>query len=163
LLIKGGDFIKGEVIDPQRLDRDVERAGCPQARRVAASRRLVVPHIPQPAQHDRGRERLGTGGEAVAKLAQHADQRLTVQRVDLVEEQYERQRALYRPVLQCLEDLRARGRIGPRVRWHEPWLETLPARRPADGGQDLRAGGAIVVPGGLGSLAREPKSDVAPL
>ena len=95
--VERAQLFPGEVADAQGGDLDVERARGAHALGIPTARGLVVAHVAETAEDDRGGEIPGAARESGAKLAQHAEQALAAQGVDLVEEEDERPRARARP------------------------------------------------------------------
>ncbi len=132
LAVQGTHLVGSEVTQPQRLHLDIERARRSQPRRIAPRGDLIVTNVAQAAQGDRSREIVRPASIAVTKLAEHADQRLPPQRVDLVDEQHQRPRTALRPRPQP-------GREQRSVRHHRP------GGRPKIGGQRVVGGSPDLV------------------
>ena len=80
---------RGEVAQAHRLGGDVERAAAGH-RLAGTGADAVVAQVPHPAQHDALREAGGTLLVAGAELAQHRQQGVAHQRVDLIHQQHQR-------------------------------------------------------------------------
>ena len=100
-----------EVAQPQRRGGDVERA--------AGGAHAVVAQVAHAGQHHAVRKALRAPGVAGAELLQHRQQRITHQRVDLVDQQYQRSRRRLRPArqrfAQGLVRTDSRQNVGPDV------------------------------------------------
>ena len=104
-----------EVAHANRLRRNVERAAAGDD--LAGARPdAVVADVAHAAQHHALREALGALLVAGAELAQHREQGVADQRVDLVHQQHQRRRVRHAPAgeqpLQCV----VRPRLGQNVR-----------------------------------------------
>lgn len=155
LPVQLGDLGRGEVAQPQRRHLDVERTRRTKAPRIPARGRLVVTHIPQPAQHHRMREAATADSEAIAQLAQHTAQALPPQRVDLVEEQHQRTRTAPHPLSQPPREPGPWHRVGPGGGGRELITKAGGLRGPPNRLQHQQLGLTVVLPGHLPALARE--------
>ena len=106
----------GEVPHAKRLRRDVEGAAAGDD--IAGARPdAVVADVAHSAQHHALREAFGALLVAGAELAQHREQGVADQRVDLVDQQHQRRRVRYAPAgeqyLQCVFRPRLRQDVRP--------------------------------------------------
>jgi hypothetical protein len=94
--ICGSDLVVGEVAQGERVGLDVERA---RGRRLlaAAGSELVVAHVLQSHEREGVGESRRPVAVAVADLAEDGAQGLTLERVDLVEEDHQGPRRRARP------------------------------------------------------------------
>lgn len=119
LAVELGDLVCGKVGKGERLDLDVERRGGAQALNVGSHLQSVVAHVPQ-ADEGHG---LGEGARPVGiagpKLAEDRDQDVVHERVDLVQEENYRQRALPGPASQKIEQARLGRSVGVGIRRKE--------------------------------------------
>ena len=126
-----------EVAQAQRLRGDVERAA---ARDDLARTRTdaVVADVAHAAQHDALREARRALLVIGAKLAQHREQGVAHQRVDLVDQQHQRRRVRFAPA----GEERPKGVFRPRLRQHvrpDP-VGIVVARLPRPRGQAAQDG-----------------------
>ena len=151
---QGLDIVWREVAEPQGLGADVE--GTPSGDDRVLGRRLdpIVAHVPDAAQDDALRETPRAFRIAGAELAQHRDQRVADQRVDLVEHEDQRSGARLAPTRQQFAQgvVRAGGveNVGPDL-GDESVVERL-ARASCQGAQDGAYRGADVLSRRLPSL-----------
>ena len=96
------NLLFGEIAEPKGLGLDVECAAAEHHSVLGAGVDAVVSHVAHPAQHDAVRESVRTLVVAGAKLAQHRQQRVADQRVDLVDQQHQRERVGHAPARQRL-------------------------------------------------------------
>ncbi len=158
LAVEHGHLVQGEVSQPQRLQFDVERARGPETGRVAPGCRFIVADVAQAAQRDRRGEVARPAAVAVAELAENADQTLTAQSVDLVEEQHQGPRADLRPRPQRLDEEGAFRRLRPRRRAKIRRQRVLGAR--PDPVEDAAGRGGVIVARRAADLAGEPQRRV---
>ena len=112
---QGAGLRFGEVAHAKRLRRDVERAAAGDD--LAGARPdAVVADVAHPAQHHALREASGTLLVAGTELAQHREQGVTDQRVDLVHQQHQRHRVRHAPAGEHLPQGVVGARPGERVR-----------------------------------------------
>lgn len=161
LAVERSHLFQGEIAQAVRLDLDVERARQADARRAAPRGQLVVAHITNSTQDHGPREVSRAIRKPGPELAEHADQALADERVDLVKEQHHGPRARRRPSFEgSREELSVRS-VGERRR-----LELrgeVAIRHLADREEDLAHGSAVVVPGDGGLFAREVERRVPAL
>ena len=91
-----------EVAQAQRFGLDVERAAAHDDRVLGAGVDAVVADVTHAAQHDALRKAGGTPVVAGPQLAEHGDQRVADQSVDLVDQQHYRFRLRLAPARQRL-------------------------------------------------------------
>ena len=96
------NLVVREVAQAQRLGLHVERAAAGDDRLLGARPDAVVAHVPHAAQDDALRKGRRAPDVARSQLAQHREQRIAHQRVDLVDEQHRRPRVGLRPAAQRL-------------------------------------------------------------
>ena len=98
-----------EIAQPERFGLDVERAAAPDLLVPGGRPNAVIPHVAHAAEHDALQECARTEVVAIAELAEHGEQRVAHQRIDLVDQQNERPCVRLRPLGKDL----CEGRMGP--------------------------------------------------
>ena len=130
-----------EVAEAQRLGGDVERAAAGD-HLPAAGTDPVVANIPNPAQHDAGGEAFGALLVAGAQLAQHREQGVAHQRIDLVHQQHQRRGVGHAPMLddiaQRVVGFRCRETVLPRLAQRFVAQQRSPRRHHAENGANAR-------------------------
>ena len=91
ILCQPARFLSGEVAQAQEFRRDVKRAAAGD-HLAGAGLDAVVPDVADAAEHDAVREAPGPLLVAGAQLAQHGEQGVAHQRIDLVDQRHQRRR-----------------------------------------------------------------------
>ena len=143
-----------EVPQPQRLGLDVERASAGDDLARGSRADTVIAHVANPAQDDALREEGGARFVAGAQLAQHRDEGIADQRVDLVDEQDQRPRIGFGPARQYLAQRpHGPGQLqGAGDKRLERTVAKRDARLPAQLVEEGAHGHADVLAGGLAFL-----------
>ena len=96
------NLLLGEVAEPQRFRLDIERAAAEHQAVLGSRMDAVVAHVTHPAQDDAVRKALRAVDVPRAQLAQHRQQGVAHQRVDLIDQQHQRTRIGHAPAQQRL-------------------------------------------------------------